>query len=160
MQELNNGAVSPLKDLQDAMIHALEGGRLSCALNFAADLNANNIFFAGSGRDWHIGGTYGNSPAYMMLDDKGKNIGVWLNLEVDFDDNLFDDELRDFILNHVVVCPQSMCVSPYCDNSKNKYSLLGKEFESTCHSPIAFLNPDTATYENMKKLFLLFKLFK
>jgi hypothetical protein len=33
--------------------------------------------------------------------------------------------------------------------------IFGKEYESTCHSPLAFLNPDAGALENAKKLFLM-----
>ncbi|MCL2407012.1 MAG: hypothetical protein FWC95_03710 [Defluviitaleaceae bacterium] len=146
-----------LKNLQEAINTNLKDERKDIALDFAALLDKNGIFFTGEGRDWSVGGVYGNSPGYMMLDGSGNNMGVWLNLKVVFDDNSIDSELKKFILDHVVQCPQSMCAPPHCKDSKNRFVVLGKEFTSTCHSPLAFLNPDAATYASMVQIFSLFK---
>ena len=88
----------------------------------------------------------------------GVDIAIWLGLDCDFEDNgTVDDELKEFAWAHVVNCPQTPCQPPYCENSKNKWKIFGKECESTCHSPLAFFEIDATSLENIKKLVSLIK---
>jgi len=88
----------------------------------------------------------------------GVSIALWLGLDWHFDDSApTDDELKKFAWAHVVNCPQEPCKPPHCENSKNPWKIFGKEFESTCHSPLAFFSLDAKALENIKKLLLMTK---
>ena len=66
-----------------------------------------------------------------------------------------ENELKEFTWSHVVNCPQKLCEPPYCEGdnkSKNQWQIFGKNYESTCHSPLAFFGPDENALNNMKKL--------
>jgi len=83
----------------------------------------------------------------------------WIGLEWIFDDSdSVDGELKEFAGAHVVYCPQEKyCKPPYCENSKNRWQAFGKEYESTCHAPLAFFDPDAETNDKIKNLLFITK---
>jgi len=83
----------------------------------------------------------------------------WIGLEWDFGSgDTVDAELKEFAWSHVVICPQEKyCKPPYCDGSKNRLQIFGREYESTCHAPLAFFGPDAEIFDNLKKLLLINK---
>ena len=69
-----------------------------------------------------------------------------------------NSELKELAWSHVVHCPQEKHCKPlYCENSKRPWKIFGKEYESTCHAPLAFFAPDAKTLTGMKELLLLLK---
>ena len=87
----------------------------------------------------------------------------WIGL-VDWysnDNDSVDNELREFAWAHTVICPQEKyCKPPYCqgdNHSKNHWRIFGKDYESTCHAPLAFFGSDINTLDNLKKLLLIAK---
>ena len=87
----------------------------------------------------------------------GVNFALWLGLDWCFDESKqIDSELKEFTWKHVVLCPQEKyCKPPYCKNNKNQWKFFEKEYESTCHAPLAFFNPDSKSIENITKLMLM-----
>jgi len=147
------------KELKAVINGSLEGDMQKNALDFAAFLEANDILIEsnGDGRGWAVGGVVGNSNGFMMVDSIGKNLGIWIN-DCNFSDgDSADNDLKAFALAHVVNCPQEPCVGGGCAEKNHRNTIFGKEYESICHSPLAFLNPDAKTCENVKKLFLMLK---
>jgi len=131
------------KELENAINASLEGDIQKNALDFAAFLEANEIMLEsnGDGRGWAIGGVVGNSNGFMMVDCEGKNLGIWIN-DCDFYSNdSTGDDLKEFAWTQVVNCPQEGCVGGGCAEQNHRNTIFGKEYESTCHSPLAFLIP-------------------
>ena len=147
------------KELEDAINNALKGSMRENALSFSAFLRENGIplYSNGDGRGWAIGGVVGNSGGYMMVDDSGGNLGIWIN-DCDFKDaGTASEGLKEFAWAHVVNCPQEPCVNGGCAEKNHRNVVFGREYESTCHSSLAVLNPDAETLENAKMLFLMLK---
>ena len=148
--------------IEETIRKKLKGEARKNALDFVAFSQANGFSFVGfdagsEGYRW--------TPTY-----NGKGLGCvavtnefmfWVGLDWRFDDNgPVDDELKNFVYMHVVSCPQEPCMPPYCQGEchcKNRWQIFEKEFQSTCHSPLAFFGPDAISFENMKKLLLLTK---
>jgi len=88
----------------------------------------------------------------------GVSIALWLGLDWRCDDTATtDNELKEFAWAHVVNCPQGQCKPPHCENSKNHWSIFGKEYESVCHAPLAFFSLDGEALGNIKKLLQMSK---
>lgn len=79
---------------------------------------------------------------------------LWLGIEFKINSNEATESLKEFVWSNVVACPQEPCKSPYCNNCKNPFSIFGKDFASTCHAPLAFINPDAEALEKIKEMFL------
>ena len=146
------------KPIETAINEKLTGEAQENALKFVTTLQANGFSFEG----WEDGDVAGWDPTYngkgggcIMIPGE---LNIWLGLGWCFDDNSsVDDDLKEFAWEHVVVCPQKSCKPPYCEgdnHSKNRWQIFGKEFESTCHSPLAFFNPDSIKLEKIKRLLL------
>lgn len=152
--------------IENAIKERLVGETQKHTLDFVAFMRKNEFSC-----EWFDAGCDGWTPSY-----KGEGFGtimvapewsqekdgfiLWLGLECVFDDiEQADDDLKEFAWAHVVICPQNnYCKPPYCENSKNHWKVFGREYESTCHAPLAFFNPDANTLENLKKLFVMIKL--
>ena len=75
-------------------------------------------------------------------------------------DGLVDKELLEFAWKHAHICDHFITNGGRCGCGKQpgfKKIVFGKEFENICKCPMQFINPDTETLENMKKLLLLLK---
>ena len=93
----------------------------------------------------------------LML-SAGVSFALWLGLDCEFENECTaDNELQEFVTAHVVNCPQGLCKPPYCENNRNSWTIFGREYESTCHAPLAFFTLDDDVLENIKKLVLLIK---
>ena len=152
--------------MSDRLIESKIKEKLTCeiqenTLDFISFMYGNGFTF----ESFDAGSEIGWNPIY-----KGKGIGCamisdefmfWLGLDWCFDDNgTIENELKEFTWSHVVNCPQKPCEPPYCEGdnkSKNQWQIFGKNYESTCHSPLAFFGPDENTLNNMKKLILMTK---
>lgn len=153
--------MAELMPIENAIHERLTGEARINALDFVVFMHENEFTFEG----FDLGHTVGWNPAYS-----GKGIGCtmvsdqfmfWLGLECEFDSSgPADDELKDFAWAHVINCPQDLCKPPYCQANdehpgcKNRWGIFGRDYESTCHAPLAFVNPDAKAFENLKKLML------
>jgi len=161
MFEQNN----PPPVIENAIQEKLTGEARKNALDFITALREKGFSFDG----WGSGDDVGWTPAY-----NGKGFGCvliseqfmfFIGLDWNFDDNIpTNNELKEFVWAHVTVCPQEHCAPPYCqadennpNHCKNRWKIFGKEYESTCHSPLQFINPDIETLNNIKNLLLLTK---
>jgi len=155
------------KNLIENVIHEkLTGETQKNALDLIAFMQENGFSF----KDFASGNDIRWTPMYKgngigciavaeesMLNDSN-NIAIWLGLECNFEnDDTEDDELKEFAWSHIVNCPQELCKPPHCKGSKNRYKILGKEYESTCHAPLAFFELSDKSLENIKKLILMIK---
>ena len=156
--------VNNLPAIEDAIVKKLTGEIQKNTLDFIASMRENGFSFdAFDTGDVHSGEVRW-SPAY-----KGESFGCaavsdcfmfWIGLDWCFDDNeLADENLKEFVWSHVVVCPQEKyCKPPYCEGSKNRWKIFRKEYESTCHAPLAFFGPDAIALDNIIKLLLMTKI--
>ena len=152
----------PFKLIEDAVREKLTGETQKNTLDFLASMRENGFSFVGFGDGDE---TAGWDPSYngngfgcvLVADDFMFFIG--LDWHVD-DSRSPDDELKAFAWANVRACPQEPCKPPYCqgdNHCKNRWQLFGREYESTCHSPLQFIGPDAVTLENLKKLLLMTK---
>jgi len=142
-----------VKLIENAIKEKLTSEKQKNALDFIASMRENDFSFE---RFDDEGG--GWDPTY-----NGKGFGCvlvaddfmfFIGLDWDFgrNDIVVDDELKEFAWAHTTICPQSPCKPPYCENNKNRWQIFGKQYESTCHSPLQFIAPDAKTLDNVKKL--------
>ena len=147
--------------IEDVINARLMGEAKRNALYFVAFMRENGF---------SLEGFHTRNETWWNLDYRGEGIGCvkisdefmfWLGHRC-FDNSggSVDDELKEFTWAHVVICPQETCKPPYCEgdnHSKNRWQVFGKEYESTCHAPMGFFNPDANDFENIKKLLLRLK---
>jgi len=141
--------------LEKAIKQRLNGEPQKNALDFAAFLRANDMTLErGIGFDgWNV---YAGKTQIAMLAVNTNQDGFVIVLHISKYDGPVDDDLREFTWAHVVLCPQGCGSQTFCDESQNRRTILGKEFESTCQSPLAFYNLDAKGLEKAKKLILMF----
>jgi len=154
------------KLIENAIKEKLTGEEQKNALDFIAFMQENGFLFKRWGDDGEEGGW---DPVY-----KGKGNGCvlvtdvfmfFLGLDWCIDECIAaDDELKEFAWSRVPICPQESCEPPYCQGDehghnkcKNRWQIFGKVYESTCHSPLQFINPDAKTFDMLKKLLLMTK---
>jgi len=146
--------------VEEAINRTLKGDAQVNALDFAAFAQANGITFDGNkdGTGWAVGGTVGDSLGYMMINGASKFPGpwtIWFNA-CDFDESVpVDEALKEAAWAHVSPCGH--CHKGWKECGSLTWNIFGKEFESLCHSPLMFTNPDAPTLEHVKKLTLLLK---
>jgi len=150
------------KLIESAIKEKLTGEKQKNALDFVASMQENGFSFNG----WSDSDSEGWDPTY-----NGKGFGCvlvhdafmfFIGLAWDCGRNNIDvdDELKEFAWSSMTVCPQSPCEPPYCqgeNHSKNHWQIFGKQYESTCHSPLQFIDPDAKTLDNILKLLLATK---
>ncbi|MCL2363538.1 MAG: hypothetical protein FWC71_02615 [Defluviitaleaceae bacterium] len=147
------------KLIELAIKEKLTGEKQQNALDFIYSMQKEGFTFEG----WSDGDGEGWDPTYngngfgcvLIHDDFMFFIG--LNWDVSRSTSEADDALKAFAWAHTTICPQSPCAPPYCENNNNRWQIFGREFESTCHSPLQFIAPDAKTLENIKKLLMATK---
>lgn len=137
------------------------------ALNFVAFLRKNDILLDYNASEsekrsiWNgaVGGIVGNSIGYITINGDKNCPGpwtFWFN-SCDFDSSdLADDEFKNAIWAFASSCRRCNKNWEKCMGS-GKRTILGKEFENQCHSPLMFCNPDAKTLENMEKFLIYLK---
>ena len=155
------------KQIENVINEKLTGDAQKNALDLITFMRTNEFSFEGfnDGKELKWNPNYkGKSIGCMAVAEElmlseGISTALWLGLDWSFDDSgPADDELKEFAWAHVVNCPQEKyCKPPHCENSKNRWQIFQKEFESTCHAPLAFFNLDAKKLENIKKLLLMTK---
>jgi len=143
----------------------LAGEAQKNAFDFVTAMHEKGFSFAG----WGSGDDVGWNPIY-----NGKSFGsvlifdkfmLFIGLDWSFDDSdPVESELKEFAWAHVTICPQEPCSPPYCqgdengnNHCKNHWRIFGKDYESTCHAPLQFIDPDAETLDNIIKLLSITK---
>jgi hypothetical protein len=148
---------------------ALSGEAQRNALDFIAFLRENAIslsYNAGetesnnaAGWNGAVGGIVGNSIGYLYVSGEENCPGpwtFWFN-SCDFEgSDSADDEFKNAIWAFASPCGRCSDNWEKCRGS-GKRTILGKEFENQCHSPLMFTDPDAGTLENMKKFLIYLK---
>jgi len=135
----------------------LKGGARKNALDFAAflrvnDLSLEKIDVPGG---WNVNAKNTNIAFVQIFGDRN-TFNVVLHISTYDGENPIDDDLKAFAWAHVVLCPQGCGAPAFCEESQNRRTILGKEFESTCQSPLAFINPGADELIKVQQLMLLF----
>jgi len=153
-------------ETEDRIKSKITGDSLKNALDFVAFLRENDIRLdyntseSGYG-GWNgaVGGIVGNSIGYVTFNGDVGGIGpwtFWLN-SCDFKgSDSADDDFKNAIWAFASPCGKCNENWEKCMGS-GKRTILGKEFENQCHSPLMFINPNAKTLENMKKFLLYLK---
>jgi len=153
--------------LEERIKKILIGEAQKNALDFATFLRENDIWTEFNKDEYNnpsiwsgaVGGTVGNSIGYLLINGDANCPGpwtFWFN-SCDFEgSDSADDEFKNAIWSFVSPCGRCNENWEKCMGS-GKRTILGKEFENQCHSPLMFCNPDTKTLENMKKFLLYLK---
>ncbi|MCL2404517.1 MAG: hypothetical protein FWC92_03100 [Defluviitaleaceae bacterium] len=150
------------KLIESAIKEKLTDEKQKNVLRFIASMQENGFTF----NYWSDGDCEGWDPTY-----NGKGIGcalvhdnfmffIGLTWGSGRNDIEADDELREFAWSSTTICPQRPCKPPYCqgeNHSKNRWQIFGKQYESTCHSPLQFIDPDAQTLDNILKLLVATK---
>ena len=155
MTQVNRGD-NAKKLIENAIKEKLIGEKQHNALVFIASMQESGFSF----EYWSDGASEGWNPAY-----NGKDFGCvlitnefmfFICLDWNFGRSgiVENNELKEFALAHTTICPQSPCKPPYCENNKNRWQIFGKQYESTCHSPLQFISPNAKTLDNIKKLLI------
>jgi len=153
--------------IENVINEKLTGEAQKNALDFVGFLKANEISLdynpgeSGATAIWNgaVGGIVGNSIGYITINGDENCPGpwtFWLN-SCDFDgSDSADDEFKNAIWAFASPCGKCHDGWEKCMGS-GKRTILGKEFENQCHSPLMFCNPDAGALENMKKFLLYLK---
>jgi len=161
----------PTRSIEDIINEKLTGDAQARALSLVGFMRDNGFTLDGfeSGNDvrWtpaYKGDSFGCiAIAEDAMLSSGVSIAIWFGLGCGLEKSVSaDDELKNFTWSKVVNCPQTEygCDPPHnrsCEEYRNRWQVFGKEFESTCHSPLAIFNLDDKSLANIRKLLLLIK---
>jgi len=149
------------KLIEDAIRERLTAEAQKDVLNFITATQENGFSYVGfdeEGGGWDPVHENRNIHGCVLVSDQ---FMFFVGLDCQFDEEeLVDDELKEFAWSYTTICPQSVCKPPYCqgeNHSKNRWQIFGKQYESTCHSPLQFIDPDSNTLENLLRLLLVAK---
>jgi len=144
--------------IEDKINSQLTGDAQKTALDFAAFLRANDLSLEKidipGGWNVYIKGI--NSAFVQIFGDRN-NFNVVLHISTYNGESPVDDDLKEFAWAHVVTCPEGCGGPKFCDESQNRRIIFGREYESTCQSPLAFLAPDAEDLVKVQKLLLMLK---
>jgi len=153
--------------IEDRIDKILTGEAHKNALDFAAFLQENDIRLEFNKDEYNnpsvwsgaVGGIVGNSIGYLFING-GENCPgpwtFWFN-SCDFEgSDLADDDFKNAIWAFASPCGKCSPNWEKC-RGNGKRTILGKEFENQCHSPLMFCNPDAKTLDDMKKFLLYLK---
>ena len=143
--------------IEDAIHKALTGEAQRNALDFAAFLRANGLSLEKIDvpGGWNVL-LKGINSAFVQIFGDRNSFNVVLHISTYDGESPVDDDLMEFAWAHVFLCPS--CGSPtFCEESQNRRTIFGKKFESTCQSPLVFLDPDAHDLVNIQKLLLILK---
>ena len=146
--------------IEDKINDVLTGDALNNALDFVAFLHENQLSLDSNDDHvgWAVGGIVGNSIGYVLVNGVAQMPGpwtIWFN-SCDFNESdSADDELKETAWAHANFCGH--CHAGWKDCGCGDRTIFGRKFDSLCHSPLAFTNPDVQTLKNMKELMLMLK---
>jgi len=143
--------------IEDAIHAALSGDAQKNALAFAAFLRANDLSIEKIDvpGGWNVNEGKINIAFVQIFGDRNE-FNIVLHISTYDGKSPADDGLKEFAWAHVVLCPQGCGGPTFCNESQNRRTILGKEYESTCQSPLAFINPSAHDLIKAQKLILMF----
>jgi len=162
MSEQNNAP-----DIMERINQVLTGDAQKNALDLAAFLRENDIWLEFNKDEdsnlamWcgAVGGIVGNSIGFLLINGDENFPGpwtFWFN-SCDFEGSKnVDEEFKNAIWAFTSPCGKCNPNWEKCRGS-DKRTILGKEFEEQCHSPLTFCNPSAETLKNMKRLLIYLK---
>ena len=167
MSEQNKA--NKLPTAEEKIKDILSGDAQKNALDFVIFLRENGISLdyntseteTNNATGWNgaVGGIVGNSIGYLFINGDENCPGpwtFWFN-SCDFENSdSADDEFKNAIWAFASPCGRCNEHWEECMGS-GKRTILGKEFENQCHSPLMFCNPDAKTLANMKRFLLYLK---
>ena len=151
------------KSPENTMTLVLNGDMQKNALDFVNFLHENEFQISYNPNEYAdgkwtgaIGGTVGDSIGYMYVNsgtDFPDPWNIWIN-EYDFNDDGSSEasELKNFLWENVNNCTRCNPNWEKCGGGEK--IVLGKKFESLCHSPMFFYTPDSQKLDMIKKLML------
>ena len=156
-------------EIEGVINNILSGDTQKNALDFFSFLCKNDISLNYNASEteknnqtgWNgaVGGIVGNSIGYLLINGDENIPGpwtFWFN-SCDFEgSDSTDDEFKNAIWAYASPCAKCNDNWEKCRGS-GKRTILGKEFENQCHSPLMFCNPDTKILEHIKKFLLYLK---
>ena len=146
------------KKLEKEIKKKLSGDAQKNALDFAAFLREHEMSLERlnipGGWNVYIKGI--NSAFVQVFGDRN-NFNIVLHISTYDGVSPADDDLKEFAWAHVVLCPEGCGGPAFCDESQNRRIIFGREYESTCQSPLAFLAPGANDLEKIQKLMLILK---
>jgi len=144
--------------IEDAITKKLTGDTQKSALDFAAFLRENGLpldrLECCDGWNVYIKGI--NSAFVQIFGDRN-NFNIVLHISTYDGESPVDDDLKEFAWAHVVLCPEGCGSQTFCGESQNRRAIFGKEYESTCQSPLAFIAPDAHDLKKIQKLMLILR---
>ena len=152
--------------IENTINEKLTGEARKNALDFITFMRENEFSCDWSGVDNDIlwtpaykGEGFGNITVAPEWSKENDGFILWIGPVCDFENSgSADNDLKEFAWAHVVTCPQKKyCGEGYCGAGKNHWKIFGKEYESTCHAPLSFFNPDAKAFKHIKKLMLILK---
>jgi len=147
--------------IENVINEKLFGESQKNALNFISFLHSKNIQLTANGEDgqgWAIGGIVGDSLGFLMINGEKNMPGpwtFWFNSCIFNENDEINEELKETAWTHASKCGRCHDGWETCGNGDR--IIFGKTFESLCHSPLMFTDPDAKTLENMQKLMLIVK---
>jgi len=145
-------------EFEEAIKKALTGDAQRNALDFTAFLRENGLSLekidVPGGWNVYIKGI--NSAFVQVFGDRN-SFNVVLHISTYDGESPVDDDLKGFAWAHVVSCPQGCGGPAFCDESQNRRTIFGKTYESTCQSPLAFIDPDAHDLIKVQELMLILK---
>jgi len=144
------------KKLEKEIKKKLSGGAQRDALDFAAFLRANGmpLEWLDCCNGWNVY-IKGINSAFVQVFGDRNNFNVVLHISTYDGESPVADDLKEFAWAHVVLCPGGCGSQTFCDESQNRRTIFGREYESTCQSPLAFLAPGAQDLEKIQKLMLI-----
>ena len=146
------------KLIEDAIRERLTSEVQKDVLNFIASSQESGVSYVGfdeEGGGWDPVHEKRNIHGCVLVKDQ---FMFFIGIDCQLDEiTQLDDELKEFACSHMTICPQSICKPPYCqgdNHSNNQYIIFGKEYESTCHSPLQFIGLDADKLNMLSKLLL------
>ena len=144
--------------IEEGITKRLTGDAQKNALNLVAFMRANDMPIDpnNGGDGWAVGGKEGDSLGYAIVNGVSEFPGpwtLWFN-SCDFAGDA-DDALKEAAWAHASPCGK--CHKGWADCGGGERMIFGKAFESLCHSPLMFSNPDAQTVEHVKKLLLMLR---
>ena len=151
MSEQNN-ASARLK-IENELMEALSGDRLSNALDFIAYMKASGMTIHAE----HYGAFEHNGEWVCIVCiipiDGVPNWTIFDNpLTGKFDDFPADEDLKEFAWAHVNVCTSCGGSSGCGSQPGRNKTIFGKEFKNVCTSDVAFWNPDIESLNKIKRM--------
>jgi hypothetical protein len=153
--------MSEQKTIESVINEKLTGDAQKNALDLVSFCQANEIQLDPNKDDfggWAVGGVVGNSIGFLLVNGEEQIPGpwtLWFN-SCDFGDSEnIDDDLKEIVWSHTSPCGK--CHDGWKDCGCGERMIFGRAFESLCHSPLMFCNPDAKTLESVKKLTLILK---